>query len=166
MPIMPFAPARLSTSTVFPIPSFIFWASGRVSMSIGPPGGYGTTMRTGLAGNLPVEGACARASPPALPSASTTTIAGIGSRFLSLPERELLVATVRDLGGLAPVVDTITVVTQHATHAAAVHVAVYAGLPGIDLPGEEPLGRPDDGLRPLRHVLRPGLHARVVVLAH
>src|SRR5882672_3689178 len=76
-----------------------------------------------------------------------------------LPERELPVTAGGDFRGLAAVMHAIAVVAQHAAHGAAVHVAVHAGLPGIDLAGEEPLGRLDDRLRPFRHVLGPGFHA-------
>jgi hypothetical protein len=47
-PMLPPAPARFSTMTT-PRLSFVFSASARATMSSGPPGGYGTMKRSGLA---------------------------------------------------------------------------------------------------------------------
>src|SRR3989442_1342047 len=51
VPVMPFAPARFSTKTFWPQASASFCASCRLMMSVPPPGAYGTTIRTGFAGN-------------------------------------------------------------------------------------------------------------------
>src|ERR1041384_7229117 len=48
-PIMPVAPLRLSTITVWPSASLSFPATNRAIMSIVGPGGTGTTMVIGLA---------------------------------------------------------------------------------------------------------------------
>src|SRR5262245_15305306 len=45
------APGRFSTSTGWPQTSCIFPATRRPMMSVAPPGGNGTTIRTGLVGN-------------------------------------------------------------------------------------------------------------------
>src|SRR5882672_114728 len=50
MPMLPPAPPRFSTTTCWPRPSDIFWASGRPMVSLPPPGGYGSTRRIGLTG--------------------------------------------------------------------------------------------------------------------
>src|SRR5688572_22627470 len=73
----------------------------------------------------------------------------------ALSKHELPVTALRDFGRLAPVVHAVTVETQHAADTPALHVAIDAGLPRIDLAREQPLGRLDDDLRPLRHVLGP-----------
>ena len=48
-PIMPLAPLRLSTITVWPSDSLSLAATSRASMSMVGPGGTGTTMVIGLA---------------------------------------------------------------------------------------------------------------------
>jgi hypothetical protein len=51
-PILPLAPARLSTSTCWPQESESFCATMRVTMSVAPPGENGTMTRTDLTGKL------------------------------------------------------------------------------------------------------------------
>ncbi len=48
-------------------------------------------------------------------------------------EREFLVSALGDFVRLAPEVNAMAVIPQHATYVAALHVAVHAGLPGINL---------------------------------
>jgi hypothetical protein len=62
--------------------------------------------------------------------------------------------------------NAIAVIAQYAAHAAALHVSVHTGLPGVDFGGEQRLGRLHHCLRPLRHLLGPGFHPCVVVLPH
>src|SRR4051812_40325681 len=50
-----------------------------------------------------------------------------------LAEEELLVSLSGDFVRLAAEVNAMAIIPQHATYAAALHVAVHAGLPGIDL---------------------------------
>ena len=56
-PIMPLAPLRLSTITVWPSDSLSLAATSRASMSMVGPGGTGTTIVIGLAAGQ----ACAKA---------------------------------------------------------------------------------------------------------
>src|SRR5882672_2853920 len=49
-PIMPFAPPRFSTITVWPVAAVIFGDIRRARMSVPFPGGKGTTIFSGLAG--------------------------------------------------------------------------------------------------------------------
>src|SRR5580765_8518284 len=48
--MVPPAPPRFSTSTGWPIDSCMRWATMRAAMSVVPPAGNGTTMRSGLDG--------------------------------------------------------------------------------------------------------------------
>ena len=48
--MVPLAPVRLSTLTVWPMRTASFSANSRASASVSPPGGKDTTMVTGLAG--------------------------------------------------------------------------------------------------------------------
>jgi hypothetical protein len=52
MPMLPPAPARLSTTTAWPHFSDSFWPTIRASASDAPPGACGTTRRTGLVGKV------------------------------------------------------------------------------------------------------------------
>ena len=81
-------------------------------------------------------------------------------------KRELFVAAFGDFVRLASEVNAIAVIAQYAAHAAARHVSVHTGLPGVDFGGVQRVGRLDHYLRPLLHLLGPGLHPRVAVLAH
>src|SRR6185369_1113953 len=58
--MLPPAPGLFSTTIDWPIPGAIFSAIRREMMSDAPPGGYGTTMRRGLLGNVSLV--CAPAS--------------------------------------------------------------------------------------------------------
>ena len=49
-PSVPPAPGRLSTTTCWPKNSTVFWATTRASMSVAPPTGNGTIMRTARLG--------------------------------------------------------------------------------------------------------------------
>src|SRR4051812_46997163 len=51
VPMMPFAPPRLSTTTCAPSASAIPGATVRATISTTPPGGKPTTKRSGFAGN-------------------------------------------------------------------------------------------------------------------
>ena len=53
VPITPPAPARFSTTTVWPSAGCSFSAITRAMMSVVPPGGNGTTIRTGRFGHAP-----------------------------------------------------------------------------------------------------------------
>src|SRR5262245_33620755 len=66
--MLPPAPPRFSTMNCWPRLSVSFCASGRAIVSLPPPGGYGTTMRTGLAGYV-----CAAALPPKQAMTKKTT---------------------------------------------------------------------------------------------
>ena len=48
--MLPLAPARLSTTIVWPHISVSFCPRSRVTMSVAPPGENGTMIRTGLLG--------------------------------------------------------------------------------------------------------------------
>jgi hypothetical protein len=50
VPMLPPAPALFSTTNCWPSRSPMALAAVRPITSVGPPGGKGTTMRTGLAG--------------------------------------------------------------------------------------------------------------------
>ena len=66
----------------------------------------------------------------------------------------------------APEVDAVAIISQYAADAAALHVSVHAGLPGIDLGGQQRFGGLDHGPRPLRYRIAPCLHLRVIVFQH
>src|SRR6185369_12326789 len=78
MPMMPFAPPRLSTITCCPIVSDIFWAMMRPARSLPPPGNDPMTSRTGRTGY-----ACGQASVQNDASASVDKHAS--PRFTRLP---------------------------------------------------------------------------------
>src|SRR5438552_14742754 len=84
----------------------------------------------------------------------------------ALTEREFLVAAVGDLVGRPPEMRAVAIVAQNPAHGPAVDVAIDAVLPGIDLERQQGFARLDHDPRPLVHLFRPGLHARVVVLLH
>src|SRR5688572_31684028 len=65
VPTMPAAPARLSTTTCWPRYSESLGLIVRATMSVPPPGGKATMMRTGLEGND-----CAAANGPPASSAN------------------------------------------------------------------------------------------------
>src|SRR5262245_23410657 len=69
--MMPFAPARFSTTTGWPQVSVSRCATVRDVISVPPPGGYGTSRRTGRDG----YGACAAAVSVAVTSAAVTSSA-------------------------------------------------------------------------------------------
>src|SRR5437870_953182 len=71
------------------------------------------------------------------PDASTAAPDVDGRITRRLTEQELAIAIGGDLFALAPVMNAVAVVAQHAADAAAVDVAVHSGLPGIDLAGEQ-----------------------------
>src|SRR5262245_3270375 len=62
MPMMPFAPGRLSTITCWPQVSVSFWATARAMMSTPPPVACGTMIRTGRAGNCCAAAAAHRSA--------------------------------------------------------------------------------------------------------
>ena len=51
VPMEPEAPALFSTMTLWPKRSESFWAIRRAAVSVGPPAGKATTMRTTLSGH-------------------------------------------------------------------------------------------------------------------
>jgi len=83
-----------------------------------------------------------------------------------LPEHEFLVTAFGYLVGRPPEMRAVAVVAQYSAHGPAFDVAVHASLPGIDLRGQQSLTRLDHDPRPLVHLVRPGLHALVVVPLH
>src|SRR3712207_2104014 len=60
-PIAPPAPARFSTTKGWPVRACSRSASGRATTSLEPPGGKGTTSRTGREGQGDDAAGCARA---------------------------------------------------------------------------------------------------------
>src|SRR5688572_14321839 len=67
------APGRLSTTTCCPQLSVNFCPKSRASVSLPPPGGYGTMSRTGRAGYAPADSFAAGAAyAAAAPSARAT----------------------------------------------------------------------------------------------
>src|SRR6185503_17356886 len=72
-------PGLFSTITWAPRPSAIFCAMARAWMSVCPPGGKGTTMRTGLPGTGK-DWPCAAAAKKARTSAASLTAASLYSR--------------------------------------------------------------------------------------
>ena len=70
----------------------------------------------------------------------------------ALAENEFLVAASGDLVGRPPEIHAVTVIAQDAARGSALDVAVHAGLPEIDLRGEQFLGRLDDGPGPIVHL--------------
>ena len=81
-----------------------------------------TRISTTLSGRLSEEAAPRMAHPLSRQN---------GLRLLA--EDELLVSPSGDFVSLAAKVNAMAVIPQHATYAATLHVAVHAGLPGIDL---------------------------------
>src|SRR5687767_7962272 len=69
VPTMPAAPARLSTTTCWPRDSESLELIVRATMSVPPPGGKATMMRTGLDGKD-----CASADGPQMASANPNVI--------------------------------------------------------------------------------------------
>ena len=57
--------------------------------------------------------------------------------FATLAEDEFLVAAFGDFVGRPPEMHAVAVIAQDAAHGPALDVAVHAGLPGIDLGGEQ-----------------------------
>src|ERR1044071_4698584 len=60
------APGRVSTTTVWPQFSVIFWPMTRAMMSVEPPGANGTIILIGLSGYLSADCAAAGAGYPAI----------------------------------------------------------------------------------------------------
>src|SRR5665213_297075 len=95
--MLPPAPGRLSTMNVWPNASVNRCATARARMSVVPPAGKGTTMRTGCDG---YAGACAKL-PGATIHASTPSTAAI-RHFIGKPPERAFGAVEGRVGEVAP----------------------------------------------------------------
>src|SRR5450432_3797618 len=99
MPMLPPAPARLSTTTCWPHASDNFAATTRAITSVGPPGANGTIMRTAFVG-YGASAANVGAAPIAIPAirhdANILKIFTSGSGYFEFPMQGMAVERINE----------------------------------------------------------------------
>src|SRR5688572_15335458 len=113
MPMMPFAPGRLSTITCWPHVPVSFSATDRAMMSTPPPAAWGTMIRTGRFGNCC---AAAVAQQSAKAAAAGSRKSKVGSRKFFIGFSQSLVPSPQSLEPLSSAARALVLARAQDVH--------------------------------------------------